>query len=305
MTKYTFWSLCYYCFFYILGSGPNNPGVNFLKLLLSFTVDQICRSSEQIWCPNEKELLLRTKTRLYWIWAVVSLFFGHLLDHCTAKKKKIVVFCFFSFTLVWSYHNGSIQLLSPAATMLCLCPLAYLTEISGLSQMKNAAFFFEGRHGPNENRLQEWKYEAWAKILNLMEGEKKADYTDIVITRLWRFLLGKTWEKCLCSLSDPLKSSGKWNKWTNWMYLNMGKLVPNIPSGRDSERTADSRSSSMTELGLGVPSLLLIEDVPSFLSGKNSQGTSHAPSGFSSGDFCLASNVTTNLRSCVRFGWRG
>lgn len=89
--------------------------------------------------------------------------------------------------------------------------------------MKNAAFFFEERLGPNENRLQEWKYEARAKILNLIEGKKKTDYTDIVITRLGRFLLGKTWEKCLCSLSDPFKSSGKWNKWAKLDVFEHGK----------------------------------------------------------------------------------
>lgn len=217
-------------------------------------------------------------------------------------QQRIVVFCFFSFTLAWSYHNSSIQLLSPAATMLCLCPLSYLTKISGLSQMKNAAFFFEGRHGPNENRLQEWKYEAWAKILNLMEGGKK-----LITLILWLQGCGSfCWERLERSVCVLYRThlSHQENK-RNWMYLNMGKLVPNISSGCDSERTADSRSSLMTELDLGVPSFLLIEDVLSFLSGKSSQGTSHAPSGFSSGDFCLASNVTTNLRSCVCLEWRG
>lgn len=171
--------------------------------------------------------------------------------------------------------------------------------------MRNAAYFFEGRHGPNENRLQEWKYEARAKILNLLEGKKK-----LITLILWLQACGgfcwERLERSVCVLyRTHLSHQENETSGPNWMYSNMGKLVPDIPSGCDSERTADSRSNLMTELGLWVPSLLLIEDDPSFLSGKNSQGTSHAPSGFSSGDFCLASNVTTNLRSCVRLGWRG
>lgn len=151
-------------------------------------------------------------------------------------QQRIVVFCSFSFTLAWSYHNSSIQLLSPGATMLCLCPLSYLTEISGLSQMKNAAFFFEGRHGPNENRLQEWKCEVRAKILNLMEGKKKKNwlhwYCDYKVAEV---SAGKDLRSVCVLYRTHLSHQENETSGPNWMYLNMGKLVPNISSGCDSE----------------------------------------------------------------------
>lgn len=52
--------------------------------------------------------------------------------------------------------------------MHCLCPLSYLTQTECILAMK-IALFPSGRRGPNENRLQKWKYEACAKILNLRE----------------------------------------------------------------------------------------------------------------------------------------
>lgn len=44
------------------------------------------------------------------------------------------------------------------------------------------ALFPSGRRGPNENRLQKWKYEACAKILNLSE---KLEQQNLIALKLW------------------------------------------------------------------------------------------------------------------------